>query len=146
MRRLKLLNELSQLPLSKATLQQIEAYKKEAFATPAARFALPSLVAQTKEIANQALNISNAMMSGRVGEDQMEQYVSQFYQCYVQLSDAIDELAWADNATLKSLEDLRKQVLDCWLAEQINLKQQVQEYAENDSKLPEDNATLSDTL
>ena len=145
-RKLKLLNELSQLPLSKATLQQIEAYKKEAFATPAARFALPSLVAQTKEIANQALNISNAMMSGRVGEDQMEQYVSQFYQCYVQLSDAIDELAWADNATLKSLEDLRKQVLDCWLAEQINLKQQVQEYAENDSKLPEDNATLSDTL
>ena len=145
-RKLKLLNELSQLPLSKATLQQIEAYKKEAFATPAARFALPSLVAQTKEIANQALDISNAMMSGRVGEEQMEQYVSQFYQCYVQLSDAIDELAWADNATLNSLEDLRKQVLDCWLAEQINLKQQVQEYTENDFELPEDNATASDTL
>ena len=127
MRKLKQFNELVELPLSSQTLQTLASYQKAAYNSAAARFAMPSLVAQAKEIGDQALSISNALMRGQVGEEQMEQYVSQFYQLFLQLTETIEELQWADENTRKSLTELKQQVLGCWLSQQLNLSQEVED-------------------
>ena len=145
MRKLKQFNQLLELPLSSQTLQTLASYQKAAYNSAAARFAMPSLVAQAKEIGNQALSISGIIESGRIGEDQMEQYISQFYQYYLQLEETIEELEWADENTRKSLADLKNQVLDSWLAQQLGLRNELGSYIEfpGDEELGEPDSTDS---